>query len=86
MSYIRSNEEYEEHITADAAALPPVPMDTLTCNGTTFKVGQKVIFGRHPYEIAVFKHFPHGWMVGIYDEPPGRHIDFLNPEGLQLAP
>lgn len=31
------------------------------------------------YEVACIKRFPHGIMIGIYDEPPGKHVDFWNP-------
>lgn len=34
------------------------------------------------YEVAEIKKFPHGWMVGIYDEPPSKHVDFWNPSSL----
>lgn len=59
-------------------------MDSLTYDGTKFHIGDKVYFAGAEYEIACFKLFPHGWCIGIYDEPPGRHIDFLNPRGLSL--
>lgn len=34
------------------------------------------------YDVAELKTFPHGPMVGIYDEPPSRHVDFWNPWSL----
>lgn len=56
-------------------------------NATKFKPGDKVRFGTGEaiYEVAVIKAFPHGFMVGIYDEPPGKHIDYLNPGSLTLV-
>jgi len=36
------------------------------------------------YEVACIKPFPHGLMVGIYDEPPSKHVDFWNPKNLVL--
>lgn len=34
------------------------------------------------YEVAEIRNFPHGLMVGIYDEPPSKHVDFWNPNSL----
>lgn len=34
------------------------------------------------YEVAGVKKFPHGWLVGIYDEPPGKHVDYWTPGAL----
>lgn len=34
------------------------------------------------YEIAEIAGFPHGVMIGIYDEPPSDHIDYFNPSSL----
>lgn len=31
------------------------------------------------YEVAKIERFSHGWMVGIYDEPPSKHVDFWTP-------
>lgn len=36
------------------------------------------------YEVVCIKPFPHGLMVGIYDEPPSKHVDFWNPKNLVL--
>lgn len=38
------------------------------------------------YEVAEIEKFPHGWMVGIYDEPPGKHVDHWNPSSLTKTP
>lgn len=37
------------------------------------------------YEVARIEKFPHGNMVGIYDEPPSKHVDFWNASGLTLS-
>ena len=31
------------------------------------------------YKVANYKKTPMGKMVGIYDEPPSNHVDYLNP-------
>lgn len=36
----------------------------------------------HLYEVAELKMYPHGPMVGIYDE--SSHVDFWNPSSLTL--
>lgn len=46
------------------------------------KTGEEVFYGKSYYEVAEIKKFPHGIMIGIYDEPPGKHIDYLNPENI----
>lgn len=39
--------------------------------------------GRAYYEFAELKEYPHGLMVGIYDEKPkNNHIDYISPERL----
>lgn len=47
------------------------------------KVGEHVGFANSIYEIAEFKEFPHGVMIGIYDEGNKEHIDYLNPSSLK---
>jgi len=37
------------------------------------------------YTVAELNRYPHGWMVGIYDEPPSLHIDYWNPANLTLV-
>lgn len=39
-----------------------------------------VFFAGRFYEVAEIKKFPHGEMIGIYDETPTKHIDYLNPD------
>jgi len=50
-----------------------------------FKAGDKVIYAGSVYEVAHIKMFGNGPMVGIYDEPPSKHIDYLKPGSLKLA-
>lgn len=38
-----------------------------------------VFFAGAFYKVAEYKKFPFGTAVGIYDEPPSNHIDYLNP-------
>lgn len=38
------------------------------------------------YEVAAVERFPHGLMVGIYDEPPSKHVDYWNPGSLHHVP
>ena len=48
--------------------------------------GDEVFFAGSFYEFAELKEYPHGLMVGIYDEKQKtNHIDFLNPESLLKA-
>jgi hypothetical protein len=50
-----------------------------------FKVGERVKTSpdsEYFYEVAELRQFPHGLMIGIYDEPPSRHIDYWKPESL----
>lgn len=47
-----------------------------------YKKGDKVLFAGTEYEVAKIKLFPHGKMVGIYDEPPSKHIDYITPKSL----
>ncbi len=39
----------------------------------------------YEYEVAEIRRLPHGFMVGIYDEPPSGHVDFWNAASLTLA-
>jgi hypothetical protein len=57
-------------------------------NISDVKIGSKVFVGdgrTNSYEVADLKRFPHGFMVGIYDEPPSKHVDYWNAESLTLA-
>ena len=43
----------------------------------------EVFFAGSYYEFAELKEYPHGLMVGIYDEKPkNNHIDYISPERL----
>lgn len=48
--------------------------------------GTMVRYAGADYEVAHQKQFPHGRMVGIYDEPPGKHVDYINPRSLTIPP
>lgn len=42
------------------------------------KQGSEVYYAGSFYEFAELKKFPHGVMIGIYDEANSKHIDYLN--------
>lgn len=46
------------------------------------KKGQEIYYAGGFYEVADLKDFPHGKMIGIYDQPPTKHIDYLKPESV----
>jgi len=53
-----------------------------------FAVGDWVRISPHgqwDYEVAEVKMYPHGPMIGIYDEPPSKHVDFWNASSLTLS-
>ena len=43
---------------------------------------EEIYYAGQFYEVAEIKVFPHGKMIGIFDEPPSKHIDYLNPENV----
>lgn len=47
-----------------------------------FKEGDDVFYAGAFYKIAEIKEFPHGVMIGIYDEPPSKRVDYLNPKSV----
>lgn len=47
--------------------------------------GSKIIYAGAKYEVAEVRKLPHGWVVGIYDEPPSKHVDWLNIGSVELA-
>ena len=55
---------------------------------TDIKPGDTVFIGECTagYEVAEIKKFPHGYMVGIYDEPPSKHIDWWNLSSVKKTP
>jgi len=46
--------------------------------------GKMVRYGNAQYKVAHQRDFPHGRMIGIYDEPPSRHVDYINPKNLTV--
>jgi len=59
-----------------------------TRESTGFAVGDFVSIGsdlKYRYEVAEIARFPHGIMIGIYDDPPSDHIDYWNPSSLKLV-
>lgn len=46
------------------------------------KHGDHVFYANAFYEVAEIKEFPHGIMVGVYDEPKSDHIDYLQPNSV----
>ena len=48
------------------------------------KQGDQIIYANGIYKVAELKEFPHGLMIGIYDEPPSKHIDYLQLENVEI--
>ncbi len=48
------------------------------------KVGDKVLYAGSEYEVADIDEF-NGFMVGIYDEPPSFHIDYIRKDSVKLV-
>lgn len=46
------------------------------------KQGNEVFYAGAFYEVAEIKEFPHGIMIGVYDEPNTKHIDYLQPNSV----
>lgn len=51
-------------------------------NLENLKTGDEIFYAGTFYEVAEIKDFPHGEMIGIYDEPPTKHVDYLNPSSV----
>jgi hypothetical protein len=51
-------------------------------NIENLKVGEEIFYAGSFYEVSEIKDFPHGKMVGIFDEPPSKHIDYLSPSSV----
>ncbi len=49
------------------------------------KAGDEIFYAGNFYEVAEIKLFPHGKMIGIFDEKPYSHIDYLNPSSVFLV-
>lgn len=45
--------------------------------------GDEVFFAGSFYEVAEIQASNLGAMIGIYDEPPSKHIDYINPENIE---
>ncbi len=44
------------------------------------QIGDMIFYAGDTYQVADIKHLPGNLqMIGIYDEPPTKHIDYLNP-------
>ncbi len=50
---------------------------------TEIKQGDIVVYAGSEYEVAEVKQFPHGMMVGIYDEPPSFHVDYVREDSVE---
>jgi len=46
--------------------------------------GNRIYYAGGIYDFATLKEFPHGIMIGIYDEPPTKHIDYLQPKNVDI--
>jgi len=46
--------------------------------------GRFVKYAGSNYQVAEVKRFGHGYMIGIYDEPPSKHVDYLSPESVEI--
>ena len=44
--------------------------------------GNEIYHAGAIYEIAEVKDFPHGKMIGVFDQPSSKHIDYLNPQSV----
>jgi hypothetical protein len=61
------------------------PTGTHLVRHTRIGHGARVFYGNTAYAVADIKLFPHGYMVGIYDEPPSRHVDYLSPYSCRVT-
>ena len=52
-------------------------------NIENIKAGDRIFYAGAFYEVAEIKEFPHGKMVGIFDDPKSNHIDFIKPESIR---
>ena len=46
------------------------------------KHGDEVFYAGAFYDVAEIKDFPHGVMIGIYDESKSKHMDYLSPNSV----
>lgn len=49
------------------------------------KKGDEIFYAGSFYKVADLKEYPHGLMIGIYDEPGTRHIDYLRPDSVRYV-
>lgn len=49
------------------------------------QIGDEIYFAGSFYQVADIKDFPHGRMIGIYDEPPTKHIDYINQDSVKIS-
>lgn len=49
---------------------------------SNLKHGDEVFYAGAYYLVAEIKKFPHGVMIGIYDELNSKHIDYLQPHSV----
>ena len=47
--------------------------------------GNEVCFEGNFYIVAEVKVFPHGKMVGIYNEPQNKHIRYIDPKDIFIV-
>ena len=47
------------------------------------KQGDEIYYAGSFYTVAEIKDFPHGKMIGIYDQPGTSHIDYLQPRSVK---
>jgi hypothetical protein len=74
---LRRDAEHSDANSADPQPPTPTPEWRALEPGDWVKLSPD---SEASYEVAI-THGPAG-MVGIYDEPPGKHIDYLNPKRL----
>lgn len=70
----------------ESLSLPEAPKEaTNDTNEHPFKKGAIVRYGGSDYEVAGNKVMASGLFIGIYDEPPSKHIDWIQAASLQLV-
>ena len=69
-------------MTTQTTSEGPVGSSALFAVGDWVKLNPD---SEYEYEVAEISRFPHGFMVGIYDEPPSKHLDFWNASSLTLS-
>ncbi|OWP86666.1 hypothetical protein BWK60_07750 [Flavobacterium covae] len=72
------NPDYRNHVTNCHHGIDKV-------TGERIKKGDKVFFANKFYEVAEIIEQFGGKMIGIYDEKPSKHIDYLNPNSIDIV-